>query len=182
MKVCEYCGWPLASESQLRLHIEIKHEDEMIVAKGVTQKGGVYVWTCNKCNGTGESAAGFCTWCYGLDTERIIEEMNKGAKGQRYYALLKAFLSVKGKEIVDFAKPLGGDNRGFAPAAVGLVSLKFGLNFKATAEWLEETSVLNSGWYWRVMLKHITLPDGKSRRVQVQDILEAARQKWPDFQ
>lgn len=62
MEVCSYCGWPLASRHQMQVHIEIKHEDEMIVAKGITQKDGSYVWTCNKCDGpenTRNSACGY---------------------------------------------------------------------------------------------------------------------------
>jgi hypothetical protein len=111
----------------------------MIVAKGKTLPDGTYIWTCNKCDGRNPA----CDWCYGLDTDRIIEEMAKGARGQRYYALLKAFLSVRGKEMVDYAKTIDTVRL----VDLGHISLKFGLNFKATVEWLEETYVIRGGVY-----------------------------------
>jgi hypothetical protein len=150
----------------------------MIVAKGVTHADGTYVWTCNKCNGRVMQVGYPCDWCYSLDTDRIIEEMNKGARGQRYYALLKAFLSVKGKDMVDFCRTLHGPTGKLSPAAVGWVALTFGLNFKATCEWLEETGSIRSGAYERIMESHLYLPDGTTKQVKVRDILDAAREKW----
>lgn len=147
-----------------------------MVAKGVTQPDGTYLWTCNKCSGMGQD----CDWCYGLDTTKIIEEMKKGARGQRYYALLKAFLSVKGKEIVDFVNTLRNPDGGVSPAAVGCVSLKFGLNFKATCEWLEETRVIRAGTYDRLMDSRLRLPNGKTKAIQVKDIYEAAHELFGD--
>lgn len=172
MEICEVCGSHLNSWRGLQIHRYVKHQ---LVAQGKTLSDGTYLWECNKCEGNPE-----CNWCYGLDTDRIVDEMKKGAKGQRYYALLKAVLSVRGKEMVDFAKTMRQENGGFSPAGIGVVSLKFGLNFKATAEWLEETSILPSGWYERVMDSRVRLPDGKVYKMRVKYILDAAQKLQPD--
>lgn len=172
MEFCHECDWGFPTWRALQIHRYIKHG---LVAQGKTQPDGLYIWECNKCEGNHNPN---CDWCYGLDTTRIIEEMTKGARGQRYYALLKAFLSVNGKAMVEFAKTLRGEDGGYSPAGIGWVSIKFGLNFKATCEWLEETNVLRAGWYDRVMDVRIRTPDGKTKRLQVKDILDAARQRY----
>jgi hypothetical protein len=163
MEVCTECEWPVPSWRALQIHRYIKHGK---VAQGKTMDDGTYIWECNKCEGNNNPA---CDWCYGLNTERIIEEMQKGARGQRYYALLKAFLSVQGKAMVDYAKSL--DNK-LRVVDLGQISLKFGLNFKATVEWLEETRVIRSGSYDRF----------KRSGLKVTDVMEATRQEYPVVQ
>jgi hypothetical protein len=148
----------------------------MLVAKGITQPDGTYLWQCNKCNERNPD----CDWCYGLNTSRIIEEMNKGARGQRYYALLKAFLSVSGKAMVDCAHSTHEPDGKMSPVGVGFVALKFGLNFKATCEWLEETHCIRAGAYDYIMSGNLTQVDGTKKRVQVRDIYDAVREKFGD--
>lgn len=173
MEFCTECGWPMQSWRALQIHRYIKHGR---VAQGETLPDGTYIWECNKCEGNPD-----CDWCYGLDANRIIEEMNKGARGQRYYALLKAFLSVHGKGMVDFANTLRENNGKMSPAALGAVSLKFGLNFKATCEWLEETRVIRTGAYVHIMGSRWRQPDGSSKKIAVKDIYAAARERWPEL-
>lgn len=133
-----------------------------MIAKGITQPDGTYIYTCLKCGGKG----GDCPDCYGLDTERILAAMKEGARGERYYALLKAFLSVNGKAITDEGKRIYAERDSLRPIDMGYISLKFGLNFKATVEWLEETRVMRSGVYEKV--KHF----------KVKDIYDAARKEY----
>lgn len=147
----------------------------MIVAKGQTLPDGTYLWTCNKCGGSNNLD---CDWCYGLNLPRIQEEMQKGARGQRYYALLKAFLSSEGKRMVDFARTLAEENGKLSPVAVGWVSLSFGLNFKATCEWLEETHVIRAGAYTHIMESRWRQPNGTTKRMRVTDILDAAQERY----
>lgn len=159
MEYCQECDWTVPTWRALQVHRYIKHG---LVAQGKTLEDGTYIWTCNKCEDNPN-----CDWCYGLDTTRIIEEMTKGARGQRYYALLKAFLSVKGKAITDEGKRIYAERGGLNTVDMGYISLKFGLNFKATVEWLEETRVMRTGNVYE-----------KVKHFKVKDIYEAARKEY----
>jgi len=140
----------------------------MQCAKGVSSTDGTYIYTCGKCNGYGLYRGDVCDWCYNLDTTRIIEEIKKGARGQRYYSLLKAFLSVNGKAIVDEHRRIKCENGKVVVVDIGYISLKFGLNLKATWEWLEETQCVYSGTY-----NHFT-----ESKLKVSDVYKAAREKY----
>lgn len=110
--------------------------------KGQLQPDKSYRYTYGKCNGKGTCGAVVCDWCYGLDTARLCEQI-KMARGERYYGLLKALLSVIGKEIHDYAVSIV-DRQGFiAGVDIAHVHLKFNLNMKATWEWLVETDVIH---------------------------------------
>jgi hypothetical protein len=106
---------------------------------------GSYVYICGRCSGVGYWRGRLCTDCYNLDLAPIRAEL-AGARGQRYYALLKAFLSLIGKDMVDEAKRVKVECGHITPPDVGYISLAFGLNFKATWEWLEETCVIRTSW------------------------------------
>lgn len=136
-----------------------------MIAKGQTQPDGTYLYTCLKCGGKG----GDCPDCYGLDSARILAAMKDGARGERYYALLKAFLSVNGKAITDEGKRIYAERDGLRPIDLGYISLKFGLNFKATVEWLEETVVIPGNTYERII---------NHPRVTVKLIYEKARETY----
>lgn len=115
--------------------------------KGQTQPDGTYIYTCNACNGTGVVNDEVCHWCYALNTSIIAEKMSSGVRGQQYYALLKAFISVNGKEMVEEAKAFKSKNGKITPHDLLYISLRFKLNWKATVEWLEETYTIPSGTY-----------------------------------
>lgn len=139
----------------------------MQAAKGQTLDDGTYVYKCGKCYGRGMYHGEACDWCYNLDVSRILEEMKKGARGQRYYSLLKAFLSVNGKAIVDEFQRIKDEQGAFYPVDIGYLSLKFGLNFKATWEWLEETYCLRTTY-------HLFEDSGR----KVRDVYASAREKY----
>lgn len=140
----------------------------MLCAKGERLEDGTYLYKCGKCNGYGLYHGDVCDWCYNLDTARIVEEMKKGARGQRYYSLLKAFLSVNGKVVVDEFKRIKSSEGKVTPVDIGYISLKFGLNFKATWEWLGECQCVCSGTY-----NHFI-----ESKIKVADVYAAARAKY----
>lgn len=137
------------------------------INKGHVTPDKTYIYTCHNCGGKNPD----CPYCYALNTKRIIEEMQKGAKGQRYYALLKAFLSVEGKAIYDAAAKIRADNGKALIYDVGYLSLRFGLNFKATCEWLNECGFMRSGMY-ELAMQHL----------KVKDIYAEARKMWPELE
>jgi hypothetical protein len=141
--------------------------DFLKAAKGETLSDGTYVYKCGKCNGFGMVHGHACDWCYGLDIPRIVDEMKKGARGQRYYSLLKAFLSVNGKAMVDECHRIAQEQQKVTPVDIGYLSLKFGLNFKATWEWLEETRCLRTTY-------HLFTDSGH----KVRDVYDKAREKY----
>ena len=76
----------------------------MRVAQGQVMPDGRYIYTCGSCYGTGyhRRTGVRCPDYYDLGIARITNAL-KTARGARYYALLKALLSVRGKEIRDEA-------------------------------------------------------------------------------
>lgn len=137
----------------------------MLVAKGKSSPDGTYIYTCGTCDGRG------CTDCYGGDTEKILAAMNAGARGQHYYALLKAFLSVKGRAMVESFHRVKAENGGtITPVDLGYITSLHGLNFKATVEWLEETGCVRVGTHRQII---------ESRGLTVRRIMDAARDKYP---
>ena len=140
----------------------------MRCATGTTMPDGSYVYTCGRCHGTGRWRGETCTDCYGLELERIRAALKAGARGQRYYALLKAFLSLQGKDMVDEVKRIKTDTGHITPPDVGYISLAFGLNFKATWEWLEETRVIRTSW-----------SAFEDSRLKVRDVYRMAREHHP---
>lgn len=169
METCQECGVHIQyGWRALQIHRYIKHGK---VAQGKTLSDGTYIWECNKCEGNNNPD---CDWCYGLDEKRIAEEMAKGAQGQRYYALLKAFLSINGKALADFARDLKAQRGGSLRVIdFGYISLRFGLNFKATVEWLEETHVIRSGAYSQINRSKLKVADIYSAAAQEYELLEA---------
>jgi hypothetical protein len=140
----------------------------LLAAQGTRLEDGTYVYTCGKCHGrsTGEQ----CDWCYGGDLDRIVEEMQKGARGQRYYSLLKRHLAITGKQIVDEWKQMKAEQGSLKVPDIGYLSLKYRLNFKATWEWLEENFL--------VKISYGEFEDGP---LKVRDVYAAAREKYPEL-
>jgi hypothetical protein len=132
-----------------------------VINKGRIE-GFKYCYKCHNCDGTQAE----CVYCYALDTQRIKQEI-KTARGQRYYALLKAFLSVEGEAICKKLLWIKKSRGRVLLFDVGYLSLLFGLNFKATCEWLEEANLVTSGIY-ELAMKHLT----------VKEIYEEARNRW----
>jgi hypothetical protein len=139
----------------------------MRAAQGRTLEDGSYIYVCGLCRGRGNNAE--CPWCYGLNFDRIVEEMRKGARGQRYYSLLKAHLSITGKAMVDECKRLRTELGAITPVEIAYLSVKFKLNFKATWEWLEETRCLRTSY------------DSVVLGFKVKEIVAAAREKYPEL-
>lgn len=140
-----------------------------MAAHGHAHEDGSYEYTCGLCGGQGSNAS--CPWCYGLNVKRISEEMRKGARGQRYYSLLKAHLSITGKAIVDECKRLKAEQGKITPVEIAYLSVKFGLNFKATWEWLEETRCIQTSYGHYVRDGWFT----------VKQAVDAALQQYPEL-
>lgn len=150
----------------------------MKVAKGQIQLDNMYIYTCGNCNGVGFFSNEVCPHCYNLDYERLTQEF-KTARGSRYYALLKAILSVSGKAIADEFIDLKSTHGKLSPVQMGYLTLRFGMNFTALGEWLEECRLIPSGMTLRVKERGTTIDEGtgKRRKVKVADILEAG-ESW----
>jgi hypothetical protein len=138
------------------------------VATGTKMLDCSYRYACASCAGTGKRGEQICQDCYGLDIERITLAL-KTARGYRYYALLKAWLSVRGKEMADEAKRVK-EKGALSPIDVGYISLRFDLNLKATSKWLGECRVIPAGAYEYFMHGHT-----------VHEVYAAAREKYPEL-
>ena len=144
-------------------------EDNMTINKGRTLEDGTYIYTCGTCHGKGVSGGADCPYCYNLDTAKIIDAMQKGARGQRYYALLKAYLSAQGKPIVDTYREVWKSQGAFYVIDIAYLVAKYGLNFKAMTEWLEETGCIPSGMYEQI---------STAKGFKVSRYVDEARKKW----
>jgi len=120
----------------------------MPVAKGQVQPDKSYRYRCGKCSGSGRVSSGICPHCYRLDL-KLLHEQFQTAQGERYYALLKAILSVQGKAIYDRAMELQQKDGVSTPLHLGILCIEFGFNsrMKPLVEWLEECRLLPSGIY-----------------------------------
>lgn len=124
----------------------------MAVAKGKWSPETGYVYTCGKCRGRGMVAGQPCPDCYGLDVVLIIEAF-KLARGERYYALLKALLSLQGKAIYEAALVIIEESGNITVAQIFDLAVRFHwpiMRIKALFEWLEETNIIPSGSYRRL--------------------------------
>jgi hypothetical protein len=118
-----------------------------MINKGITFPDGTYWYTCRKCQGTGSVRGNLCDHCYDLDVNALTGAI-KLARGERYYALLKAILSVCGKVIVDDAKALAEpQEKKFYALDVAYLAIKYNLSFKVVFEWLEETHFCRAGMH-----------------------------------
>lgn len=150
----------------------------MTVAKGQSYEDGTYVYTCGNCKGTGFVKDGQCSHCYGGNVEQIVVEMKKGARGERYYALLKAFLKARGKTIVEEFDAIKQREGKVLIFDAGYIALKTGLNLKATFDWLVECGRGKSGIYEHFL--ESTNPD-TGKRWRVQDVYDAVYAKHPEL-
>jgi hypothetical protein len=138
-----------------------------MIAKGEIQADSSYRYTCGNCNGNGRFMDGKtgeyedCPHCYNLDYDKLIEAFRL-ARGERYYAILKAILSIKGKAIVDSAIARKHDGKLFVADLLHLLmEFKFPRNrFKPLVEWLEETHTLKSGVYELIHDSKFKISDG----------------------
>lgn len=122
-------------------------------AKGKLQPDGRYAYTCGNCNGKGRLPDGAdsveCPHCHDLDLPILLKQFET-AKGQRYYAIWKAILSLIGKSILDEFHQVVAETGNFSPADMCRMLVKFGLpnnRMKAMAEWLEEARCIPTGMY-----------------------------------
>jgi hypothetical protein len=132
------------------------------VAKGQWDKDRGYLYTCGNCNGRGQVRGEVCDHCYALDYDALMYAF-RVARGSRYYALLKAILSIKGKEIYDTARQIKAntDKIVIADLFALLVQFQFPPNrMKPLVEWLEETQVCPSGAYERLKERGLKIRQG----------------------
>lgn len=147
----------------------------MSVAKGQIQPDKTYLYTCGNCLGEGVLPNGeTCSHCHNLNYEALITDFAT-ARGERYYALLKAILSIKGKAVYDRAVEIRKENGKFTAFDFGRLLLEFGFprnRMKPLAEWLEETRFCRYGTWENIQ-------DGG---LKVKDILTAVCEKYPELQ
>lgn len=139
---------------------------ENMLRKGNTQPDGTYLY---KCGCAYEIPS--CAYCFGGVLAKCQEAI-KTARGPIYYGLLKTILSHVGKQMVDEFNSLREKQGNISPIDIGYLSLKFGLNYKATCEWLEETHCLQAGTYERIKAM---------RDYKVKFIYEEVRKKFPEM-
>jgi hypothetical protein len=124
----------------------------MTVAKGTWSTETGYTYTCAQCNGAGMVAVQPCDHCYALNYDQIMQAF-KTARGKRYYALLKAALSLRGKAIYDAAKQHVENNGKLTIADIIYLMVSFNwprMRAKPFFEWLGETGVIPFGAYLRL--------------------------------
>ena len=119
----------------------------MVVGKGKWNPQTGYEYTCLRCQGLGDNDN--CPDCYGLDYKRIMNAFTT-ARGKRYYALLKAALSIKGHFIYEHAREIIAYEGRLTVADICHMMVKFDFpanRAKPFFEWLEETRVIPTGTY-----------------------------------
>jgi hypothetical protein len=136
----------------------------MPVAKGRWNPETGYDYTCGKCAGTGDVRGYVCDHCYGVlkpDAQwSAIMSAFKTARGQRYYALLKAALSIKGKAIVDDAESYKERGEKLTVAEIFHMMVRHEwprIRAKAFFEWLEETYTIKTGIYRHMRNSGLTI-------------------------
>lgn len=115
-------------------------------AKGVRQDDGTYIYSCAGCSGTWNPK---CNYCKGRDMDAMIEAFTV-ARGQQYYSLWKAILTVIGKAICDEIRDIEQETGKITPADLVYLCIKFRLppnRFKPMVEWLEENRIIPTGTY-----------------------------------
>lgn len=98
-----------------------------------------------------------------------LRQTIKDCRGKNYHDLVRAFFSIAGDAMVAEARAFPE----FTPLHVVYLSLRFGINFKATCEYLEERRVIRSGVY-----AHLT----KNLGAKVRDLHSKARAQWPEIE
>lgn len=104
-----------------------------------------------------------------MNKEQLAEltKKLKVTRGKGYFTLLKQILAECGQQIVDDAYAIATQNGRLTPFDVGVLAVKYDLNFKATCEWLEDSRVIPTGIYQRLML----------RGLKAEQVLKEAREK-----
>lgn len=135
-----------------------------MLMKGKSFPDGTYKYIC----GCGFKDSN-CAWCRGGDLKRCQDAI-KTSRGSVYYGLLKTILSHVGKALVGEFKSIDQTQQKVAAIDIGWLAFRYGLNLKATCEYLEETGCLRTGTYERVL--------HNKEKLKVRDIIEAGRAKW----
>jgi hypothetical protein len=152
----------------------------MPVAKGYIDNSCTYHYTCGNCKGIGhfmDSKTGkyeVCTHCYDLDYAKLIDAFRL-ARGEQYYAILKAILSLKGKDIHDRVWEIGEARGKYRERFDGiqvpvitvadmlhlLMEFQFPQNrFKPLVEWLEECRFVPTGTHDKIRRSNFKVRDG----------------------
>ena len=125
----------------------------MSVSRGVWDDECGYLYTCGRCHdlkaAVAKSDSLNCPDCYGGDWDKLVEAFAV-ARGERYYALLKAMLRIRGKAWVDAFRMRRQQEGKITPSMLVELFLDTGLprnRFKPYMEWLEERECLRLGMY-----------------------------------
>lgn len=134
----------------------------MTINKGRHSEHHDYLYTCGYCNAKGYIKGLPCPHCYNLDLPTLLKEFET-ARGERYYALLKAILSIKGRAIYDRAMEIRNTQEGklkIADLCHLLIEFQFPHNrMKPLAEWLEECRVCPAGTYEHLQARGFKVKD-----------------------
>lgn len=118
-----------------------------MINRGVLQPDKSYQYFCLKCDGAGLAEGKTCDHCYALDLD-LLRSNIRVARGERYYALLKAILSLVGKSIYDDAQQIKAQRDGkMTPIDVAYLAVKYDLYLKVVWEWLQETGAIQTVSY-----------------------------------
>lgn len=128
-----------------------------------------YHYTCRQCEGW-HGANSACSHCYNGDTDRLLVEFAT-ARGERYYALLKAILVIQGQNICEAMQQIRDENSDrFTPVDLAGLVLAFGWpenRMKPLAEWLEECQFIPAGMYEYL----------KDKGMKPSDVIRAAKER-----
>jgi len=120
------------------------------IPQGKLNSDKSYQWQCD--HHDQKYSPNNCPYCLDLNLSKIVRSLEV-SKGQIYFGNLKAFLSLKGKEIYDEAITIRNSKNKFTiPDLMEVVDkfLPYRTRSKIIIEWLEETDFLPVGTYDRI--------------------------------
>jgi hypothetical protein len=79
-------------------------------------------------------------------TTALPQTPERPLRGKAYYDHLKVLLGIVGSSLAAEARL----TEALTPVTVGILALRYGLNYKACCEWLEECRILPAGTYDRI--------------------------------
>lgn len=114
-----------------------------------------YEYVCHYCNDSpivaSDGRIAECPYCYGGDWDKLVAQFAT-ARGERYYALWKTMLRMRGKQWVDAfnAKRAGNASGKVSVADMLEAFVDTGIpqnRWKPYVEWLEERDCIRAGTY-----------------------------------
>src|SRR5678816_940689 len=105
------------------------------------------------------------------DLATLTEEL-KQARGKEYIARLEYIFKLVGDDIKADVAVIREVYGKFTPVDIGIIVIKYNLNFKAVCEWMEQERIIPAAMYSHMM----------DNGLKVKDILAAAQIKLTEIQ